>query len=160
MVCVALSPICPPHSGSCAVLWGFEIPPSLLISQSVRSLPRMWVSFFFCISISGWLVPSFFFFFSSLLSLFFPFVLPNYVEDFLSFFWGLRYFASVQQMFCANCSTCRFFFCGRRWTANLNSSAIFIPSPWLTLLTLMCSKIKCTWRNINKMKRRLHIGRK
>ena len=35
-VCVALSLLCPPQSSFCAFLQGFEVPPSLLILQSVR----------------------------------------------------------------------------------------------------------------------------
>ena len=82
MVCVFLSLLCPPQSSCCTFLWGFEVPLSWLISPLVRWLPRVWVLFFFQSSLSGVLVPSWFF---SLSVSFFPFVLPSYVKGFLPF---------------------------------------------------------------------------
>ena len=59
---------------------GFEVPASWLISPTFRWLPRMCVPFLFHSSLSGMLIPSWFF-----LSLSFSFVPPSYVRSFLSF---------------------------------------------------------------------------
>ena len=56
MVCVALSLLCLPLSSCCAFLWGFEVPPSWLISTSVRWLSMVRVPFLFHNSLSGVLV--------------------------------------------------------------------------------------------------------
>ena len=74
----------PPQSSCYPFLCNFEVPPSWLISLLVRWLPRIWVPFLFNSSLSGVLVPSWFLF-SFSLSLFFPFVLPSYMEGFLPF---------------------------------------------------------------------------
>ena len=69
------------------LLWGFEVPTSLLIS-SVRWLPRVWVPFLFHTSLSGVLVPSWFL--SSLSLFFFPFCSTQLCGGFLALFGGVK----------------------------------------------------------------------
>ena len=81
-----ISLLCLPQSGCCAFLWSFEIPlPSQLISLQYRWPPRMKIPFIFHNSLSGGLVPPWFLFSLLPLYLFFSFVIPSYVEDFLPF---------------------------------------------------------------------------
>ena len=125
MFCAPLSLLCPPQT-SCTFLQGFEAPSlSWLISPSVKQppgadsfplsqfplrsagpIPIPFLSFFFC--------------------LFYP------VMWRFSFFLGnLRSFASIQYVFCANCSTCRFFFFMCLWEkvrSMFYSTAILILS--------------------------------
>ena len=84
-----------------AFLWSFEVPPSWLISLSVRWVPKVQVPLLFHSSLSGVLVPSWF------LSLYFCSI--QLCGGFLSLFGALRPSASAQ-IFCVNGSTCRWFF--------------------------------------------------
>ena len=113
IVCEALSLLCPPQSSCCDFLWGFEVPPSYLISLSVRWLPRLWVPFLFRSSLSGVLV----------LSWLFPFCSTHLCGGFLALYGGLRSSATIQYMFHVNHSTCRWGFlwcvCGIWWAPQL-----------------------------------------
>ena len=71
ILCVALSLLCLPQSSCSIFLWGFEVPPSWLISLSVRWLPSIWIPFLFHSFLSGVLGLSWLLFWT--LSLFFPF---------------------------------------------------------------------------------------
>ena len=80
---------------------------SWLISPPVRGLPRVQGPFLFFSSLPGVQDPSCFFFF-------FSFILPGYIGDLDCPFRCLRSSAGVQQVFCENCFTCRFFFWSHR----------------------------------------------
>ena len=94
----------PSQSSYSGFLGDFEVPPSQLISPSVRWITRMWVPFLFHRSLSGTLVPSWF-----LLSLSFFFCSNWLCQEFLALFGGLSS-PSIQEMFCASRFTCRYFF--------------------------------------------------
>ena len=57
-VSAALLLLCPLQSSCCALLPGFEVPPSQPISLLVQQLPRVWVPFLFHSSLSGVLILS------------------------------------------------------------------------------------------------------
>ena len=88
MVHAALTLLCLPQSSCCNFLQDFEVPPSQLISLSVRWLPRVWVPFLFHSFLSGMLAPS-----SFLFSLFF-FCSIQLCGGFLAFLGGSS--ASIQ----------------------------------------------------------------
>lgn len=77
-ICAGLSPLCPPQT---SLIQGSKAPRlSQLISPPVRGLPSKWKPFLFS-SLPGLLAPSWFLSLSQKIS----FILPSYVEIFLTF---------------------------------------------------------------------------
>ena len=123
ILCEGISPLCPLHPCCCALLRGSEsspLPPPISTSEGASqcvetfplhsSLPEVQVlSLFFCLC-------------------FFFFLLPYPGTWEFSCLWGtLRSFASIQQVFCTSCSTCRCIFdvlVGKKVISTSYSSAI------------------------------------
>ena len=123
LLCVGVSPLCPPHPCGCALLCGFEAAP-LRHPQSppAKGLPSVWKPSLLtapshrCRSRPYSLV-SFFFFLL-------PYPGTWGVSCLLG---GVRSSASVQWMFCGSCSTCRcisYGFVGGKVISASYSSAI------------------------------------
>ena len=124
ILCARISLLCPLHPCCCTLLCGSEASRQPTTpSPPVKGLPSVWKLFLLHSSLSEVHVPSLFFCFG-----FFFFLLP-YPGT-----WGvscplgsLRSSASVQQVFCRSCSTCRCIFdvfVGRKVISTSYSSAI------------------------------------
>ena len=83
LLCVAISPLCPPHPCCCALLHGSEASPLCqLQSLPTKGLPSVWKPFLLHSSLPLVQVPSLFF---CLCFFLFCFALPSYVGSFLPF---------------------------------------------------------------------------
>ena len=109
VVSEGISLLCPPQSGCCAFVWGFEVPsPSWLIFPSIKWPPMVQIPFLFHSSLTAVPVlilpppPAFLFLF------FCPLVFYPVMCRVSCPFWRLRYLASIQYN---HSSTCRFCFC-------------------------------------------------
>ena len=125
LLCVGISPLCPPHSCCCALLRGPGAPPlHHLQSLPVKGLPIVWKHFLLHSSLPLVQVPSLFFYLC-----FFCFLLPYPGTWGVScLLGGLRSSAIIQLVFYRSSSTCR---CisdvsvGRKVISTSYSSAIF-----------------------------------
>ena len=125
LLCVGISPLCPPHPCGCALLYGSEASP-LCHPQSppAKGLPSVWKPFLLHSSLPLLQVPSLFF---CLCCFFFLLPYPGMwgVSCLLG---GLKSSASIQWVFYRSSSTCR---CisdesvGRKVISASYSSAIF-----------------------------------
>ena len=130
MTCVALTLLCHHQSSCCAFLSNLKGPPSWMISWLVRWLSRIY-GFLFSFKADPQKCQSHHNYFS--FSLFFFFLcFTQLCREFLAPFGGLSSYASVQQIFCVNCSTYRCVFLMCLWeklSTTSYSSAIFILLP-------------------------------
>ena len=134
IICAGTSPLCPPHPCGCALLRGSEASPLRQPpSPPTKGLPSVWKPFLLHSSLPLVQVPSLFF-----CLCFFFFLLPYPgmwgVSCLLG---GLRSSASVQQVLCRSCSTCRCIsdvFVGRKVISTSYSSAILKLLPPLIFL--------------------------
>ena len=103
ILCVGISPLCPPHPCGCALLHGSEASP-LCHPQSppVKGLPSVWKPFLLHSSLPLVQVPSLFF-----CLCYFFFLLPYPSSWGVScLLGGLTSSASIQWVFCRSSSTC------------------------------------------------------
>ena len=139
LLCVGISPLCPPHPCGCALLRGSEASP-LRHPQSppAKGLPSVWKPFLLHSSLPLVQVPSLFF---CLCFFFFLFALPRYMGSFLPF--------ERSEVLCQrsvgvlNCSTCRCIsdvFVGRKVISTSYSSAILKVSSSIILFFFLMAE--------------------
>ena len=128
ILCVGISPLCPPHPCGCILLCGSEASP-LCHPQSLpaKGLPSVWKPFLLHSSLPLVQVPSLFF-----CLCFFFFLLPYpSTWGFSCLLGGLTSSARVQWVFCRSSSTCRCISTvsvGRK-VISLSYSSAILPRP-------------------------------
>ena len=104
LLCVGISPLCPPHPCGCALLRGSKASPLChLQSPPTKGLPSVWKPFLLQSSLPLVQVPSLFF-----CLCYFFFLLPfSSTWGVSCLLGGLTSSASIQWVFCRSSSTCR-----------------------------------------------------
>ena len=102
ILCAGISPLCPPHPCDCALLRGSEASPRHPSSPPGKRLPSVWKLFLLHSSLPEVQRTLFFCLCFFFILLFYP---PTWGVSCL--LGSLRSSASVQQVFCRSCYTCR-----------------------------------------------------